>query len=163
MDPRLAKTLEDSGVTEYKYFEHPAVETMEEHAKYLPSEEGAIKNLFLKTKKTDKFFLVSCLSSRTVNLKDLQHQLGLENKELLRFAPEEYLEKYLGVVRGSATPFALINDKEKAVRFVLDKDVMSRPELMVHVHPLKNTATVTLRVSELMKFLDFIYVTPIPF
>ena len=163
MDPRLVQTLKDAGVTEYKYFEHPVIHTAEEHAKYLPKEGGPVKNLFLRSKKTGKLYLVSCLASREVVLKELQHQLGLGNKDILRFAPEEYLEKYLGVVRGATAPFAMMNDTERAVTLVMDKDIMSDPDLEVHIHPLRNDATVTIKVSELNKFLNYINVTPLVF
>lgn len=163
MDPKLEQTLKDAGATEYNYFEHPAIVTVEEHAKYLPDETGAVKNLFLRSKKTGKLYLVSCLTSRTVDLKELQHQLGLGNKDILRFAPEELLEKHLGVVQGAATPFAMMNDAEKVVTFIIDKDIMADPELPIHIHPLKNSATVTIKVAELKKFLDHINVTPVLF
>lgn len=163
MDPKLEQTLKDAGATDYNYFEHPAIVTVEEHAKYLPSEGGAVKNLFLRSKKTGKLYLVSVLTSRTVDLKELQHQLGLGNKDILRFAPEELLQKHLGVIQGAATPFAMMNDEEKVVTFILDKDIMANPDLQIHIHPLKNSATVTIKVSELKKFLDFIGVTPLTY
>ena len=160
MDPRLVQALKDAGVTEYKYFEHPAIVTCEEHAKYLPKETGHVKNLFVKSKKTNKLFLISCLTSRKVDLKELQTELGLGSRDILRFASEELLHEHLGAVKGGTSPFSLINDKEKAVTFFIDKDIMNDPNMEIYIHPLVNTATVEIKSSELKKFLDFIGVTP---
>ena len=61
------------------------------------------------------------------------------------------LEEALGVTPGSVTAFALINDPEHTVRFVLDQALMSHD--IVNFHPLKNDATTAIRSSDLVRFL----------
>ena len=55
----------------------------------------------------------------------------------------------LGVTPGSVTPFGLLNDKKKQVKFFLDKKILIHKK--VNFHPLENTSTITIDVK---KFVD---------
>jgi Ala-tRNA(Pro) deacylase len=69
----------------------------------------------------------------------------------LSFGSAERLWRHLGVRPGSVCPFAAINDKELAVRVVLDKTMMDAD--MINVHPLENTRSVAVSPAGLLKFL----------
>jgi Ala-tRNA(Pro) deacylase len=60
--------------------------------------------------------------------------------------------QYLGVIPGAVTPFAVINDKDKAVRMVLDQDLLRHD--VVHAHPLVNFKATALAPKELLRFLE---------
>jgi Ala-tRNA(Pro) deacylase len=57
----------------------------------------------------------------------------------------------LGVVPGSVTPFALLNDTARRVTFFLDADLAGAAHL--NFHPLENTATTTVSADGLRSFL----------
>ncbi|PMU64998.1 YbaK/EbsC family protein, partial [Pseudomonas sp. GP01-A1] len=64
---------------------------------------------------------------------------------------EERLFDALGVRPGSVTAFALINDPEHQVRFVLDAALMAHD--VVNFHPLSNDATTAVSREGLLRFL----------
>jgi Ala-tRNA(Pro) deacylase len=58
----------------------------------------------------------------------------------------------LGVTPGSVTPLAVVNDEAQRVQLVLDRSMLQQE--MINLHPLINTATITLRSADLLRFLD---------
>lgn len=135
--------------------QHPPVFTVEEGAGIkaaLPG--GHTKNLFLKDAK-GQLWLVSALGSKTVDLKRLPAVVGSAR---LSFGSPERLWDALGVRPGSVTAFALINDRMRQVRFVLDAALMRTDP--VNFHPLTNTATTAVSREGLLRFLAELDVTP---
>ncbi|WP_211232577.1 prolyl-tRNA synthetase associated domain-containing protein [Brachyspira alvinipulli] len=135
----------------YEAVEHTPVYTMEEMLDLELDKKGRIiKNIFLFCRKTKRHFLVIMEEAKRLNLKDLSTKL--ESK--LTFASEEDLEKYLNLSKGAVSPFGLLYDKEKAVIFVIDKD-LTVPETnnIIGIHPCDNTATVFLEYSDLIKLV----------
>ena len=65
----------------------------------------------------------------------------------------------LGVTPGSVTAFALINDREHRVRFILDA-ALARAE-RVNFHPLVNTATTAVSRAGLAAFVAALDITPL--
>lgn len=128
--------------------EHPPVHTVEEALPYWSALEGVhTKNLLLKGAKGG-LWLVCVPTDRRLDLKALAVYVGAKK---FSFASGETLLEALGVVQGSVSPLALINDKANAVQLVLAKDMMAKPRITVH--PLTNTATVSLSGDELLKFV----------
>ncbi len=141
--------LERMGV-KYQVSEHPAVYTIEEMEKLGLGELGGIvKNLFLRDAKGKRHFLVLMRQDKKVDLKGLQSLIG---STPLRFASEERLEKHLGLGKGAVSPLGIINDAEKAVEVVIDRDLTSFGRL--GVHPNDNTATVWISPADLEKVID---------
>jgi Ala-tRNA(Pro) deacylase len=128
---------------------HPPVFTVEE-AKALRGEILGVhtKNLFLRDKK-GTMWLVVCSEDRGIDLKDLAQRLGSGR---LSFASADRLRKYLGVIPGAVTPFAIINDHGNAVHVAIDRDVLTRDPL--NFHPLDNAMTTSIGASDLARFLD---------
>ena len=143
LERRLAELAVPTSVVE-----HPAVFTVED-AKALRGDipGGHCKNLFLKDKK-DQIWLVVCLEEAAVDLKRLAPRIGSAR---LSFGRPELLGQVLGVEPGSVTPFALINDVEQRANVILDADMM-RHELL-NYQPLVNSATMTIRSTDLVKFI----------
>ena len=128
---------------------HAAVFTVEE-AKALRGEltGGHIKNLFLRNKK-EEMWLVVVEEDKRVDLKALGEKL---NAGKLSFGSADRLLRYLGVLPGAVTPFGIINDTDRKVKVVLDRDLLAMDP--VNAHPLVNTMTTAISAKDLVKFLE---------
>ena len=69
----------------------------------------------------------------------------------LSFASSERLMKYLKLEPGHVSPMGLINDKEKEVEVLIDKDLKGKK--LLAVHPNTNEASVLISFEDLMKFI----------
>jgi Ala-tRNA(Pro) deacylase len=126
--------------------EHPPVHTVEEALPFWTALEGVhTKNLLLKGAKGG-LWLVCVPTDRRLDLKALAAHVGAKK---FSFASAETLFEALGVVQGSVSPLALINDEANAVQLVLARDMLDHPRITVH--PLRNTATVSLTSDELVR------------
>jgi Ala-tRNA(Pro) deacylase len=128
--------------------EHPPLYTVEQSRALrgkIPG--GHTKNLFLKDKK-DAVFLVVAEEDAEVDMKSLHKRIGSAR---LSFGKPELLGELLGVIPGSVTPLAAINDTAGAVTVILDEALMRHDRL--NFHPLENTATTTIGGSDLVAFL----------
>ncbi len=134
----------------YTRHEHPPVYTVEEAGRYYARMKGAqCKNLFLRNSKGNRHYLVILEESKRADLKQLAEKVGENN---LSFASAKRLLKYLGVEAGSVSAFGLINDLEKEVVVVLDRDLQN--EDWINFHPNVNTATLTISHADFMRFLE---------
>ena len=131
----------------YEKVEHPAVYTVEEAKEKVPKIDGiGCKNLFLRTQKKEAF-LYTLPEDKQINLKSLSEELGVTR---FHFATPETLEEVLGVIPGSVTPLAIVNDTKNLVTVVLDKELQGKKIL---VHPNRNTATIAIQYEDLIKFI----------
>ncbi|MDP3660920.1 prolyl-tRNA synthetase associated domain-containing protein [Phenylobacterium sp.] len=113
------------------------------------------KNLFLKDAK-GQLWLISAKDTTEVDLKRLPAVIGAAR---LSFGSAELMERTLGVTPGSVTAFALVNDAERRVRFVLDKALADAAT--VNFHPLVNTATTALSQAGFRTFLAAVGISPL--
>jgi Ala-tRNA(Pro) deacylase len=128
--------------------EHSPVFTVEESADVHRQIAGThSKNLFLKDAK-GVFWLVTMPHDRRADLKFIAAQIGAAK---LSFARPEHMLRLLGVTPGSVTPLAVINDTGSEVRVVLDAAI--DPGGVINVHPLRNSATVSLAFADLVDAL----------
>ncbi len=128
---------------------HPPVFTVGESAALRGPIPGChTKNLFLRNKK-GRMFLVVCGESRKIDLKALGVLLGAGR---LSFGSAERLMRYLGVIPGAVTPFAVVNDTDREVDVVLDRELLACDTL--NFHPLDNTMTTAIGASDLLRFLE---------
>ena len=77
----------------------------------------------------------------------------------LSFGSEVRLHDALGVRPGSVTAFALINDKDRRVRFVLDAALLETDP--VNFHPLTNAATTAVSRAGFLAFLAALEIEPL--
>src|ERR1700753_587995 len=99
--------LDRLGIT-HATVSHPALFTVEQSQTLrgqIPG--GHTKNLFLRDKK-GAFYLVVAQEDAAIALKDLHRRLGASGR--FSFGSAEAMGELLGVVPGSVTPFAAIND-----------------------------------------------------
>jgi len=145
----IYKVLDELGV-EYVRHDHPAVFTVEESDKVkVDLNAVGTKNLFLRNKNKSQYYLVSIVSDKRADLKELKGKLG---EAKLSFGSPEDLMKYLGLTPGSVSACGLINDEDHNVIYVLDKDLAEAER--VGVHPNINTATLEIPLADFRKFLD---------
>lgn len=135
---------------------HPAVFTVDEGEDIKARIPGAhTKNLFLKDAK-GQLWLISAEGRAQIDLKRLHTVIGSAR---LSFGSPERMGETLGVAPGSVTAFGLINDRDRRVRFVLDRTLAEADRL--NFHPLTNTATTTVTREGFRAFLAALDVRPI--
>jgi Ala-tRNA(Pro) deacylase len=144
----LLRFLEELGI-DYALYEHEAVFTAEEALRVCGHIPGVhCKNLFLKDK-ADALWLVTLPDETRADLKALPEKIGSKR---LSFGNAALLMDALGVAPGSVTPLALVNDRNRRVQLVLDRQMID--EELINLHPLVNTATITLHTADLLRFVD---------
>jgi Ala-tRNA(Pro) deacylase len=149
LEASVVARLRELGI-EYTRHEHPAAATVEEAEIYWADIDAThCKNLFLRNQKGNRHYLVVLVASKKADLKGVADQIG-DGK--LSFASAERLMRHLGLTPGSVSPFGLINDRHRAVRVVLDRDLKTAARLSFH--PNINTVTFTVAASDFTRFLD---------
>ena len=145
---RAVYDLLDSLQIGYDRVDHEAAFTMEACAAIdRVLEPAAIcKNLFLCNAQKTKFYLLMILGDKKFKTKDLSHQI---NSSRLSFAPEEFMEKYLGTAAGSASVMGLMNDRGNQVTLLIDEDVIR--EEYVGCHPCINTSSIRIKMDDLLQ------------
>ena len=108
------------------------------------------KNLLVKDKKSGRLYLITARHDAVVQLNAMAKLVGAKE---LRFADPDTLMASLGVPQGSVTPFALMNDPQRAVTLVLDEQLWKEGDRTVNFHPLTNRATTGVTVKGLGAFL----------
>jgi len=130
--------------------EHKAVYNMDELSQVdLPYKEVDAKNLFVRDDKKRSYYLISVKGDKRVDLKEFRNK---NNARPLSFASDDDLMSIMSLTPGSVTPFGILNDKELRVQFYIDKDFMNDTSL-IGVHPNDNTATVWLKVEDLISVI----------
>ena len=123
-----------------------------------PFPEGDAKNLFLRDKKKRNWYLITVNGDKIVDLKKFREEEG--TRALTFGSPEELMDK-LGLIPGSVTPFGLLNDEERVVKYYIDEDFFHNYNGderegchgIIAIHPNDNTATVSMETDELLNIL----------
>lgn len=132
----------------WKGYEHKPVFTVEEAAEVNALQPGGhTKNLFLKDKKGGLWLIVLRDDFR-LDLNALSKQIGAPR---FSFGSADLLIATLGVPPGSVTPFALVNDRRKNVRVILDEEMLKLEPL--NFHPLRNDRTIAVAPADLLRFV----------
>jgi Ala-tRNA(Pro) deacylase len=145
----LLKALCDHSI-EHLRFTHPAVFTTADVSLLTEKIPGVdTKNLFLRDEKRTRFALVCVRAETRVHLKELGRALGMKG---LTFGSPEDMQALLGLSPGSVCLFGLINDTTGQVTGYIDASIPQDAEMQNH--PLINTATVVLKVSDMARFCE---------
>lgn len=102
------------------------------------------KNLFLCNRQQTDFYLLMMPGDKQFKTKDLSAQIGSSR---LSFASAEHMEKYLDITPGSVSVLGLMNDTERAVRLLIDRDVLASD--YIGCHPCINTSSLKIRTADL--------------
>ena len=139
--------LLDSLSVEYERIDHEPAMTMEV-CEEIDKTLGATicKNLFLCNRQQTDFYLLMMPGDKPFKTKDLSAQIGSSR---LSFATPEYMEKYLDITPGSVSVLGLMNDKESAVRLLIDEDVLAGE--YIGCHPCINTSSLRIKTADMME------------
>src|SRR2546425_5521498 len=145
----VRRRLDELGIT-FERYAHPPVASVDEAKQHWAGIDAThCKNLFLRNQKGNRHYLVVLEHSKKADLRAVADQIG-DGK--LSFASPERLMTHLGLTPGSVSPFGLINDRDHAVRVVLDRDLKSAAR--VSFHPNINTVTFTVAAAHFQRFLE---------
>ena len=143
---------------------HPPLPTIELALEYWKEIDSThCKNLFFRNHKGNRHYLVVFECHKELSIHTLEHSL---KQGKLSFASQERMERCLGLLPGSVSPFGLINDidiSETAnpkelfenghrVKLFIDKDLQASEK--VSFHPCDNTASVVISKEDLIRFLE---------
>ena len=146
---RVYDLLDSLGI-EYQRVDHEAAMTMEAcEAVDEALETVMCKNLFLCNRQKTAFYLLLMPGDKKFKTKELSSQI---NSARLSFAEADDMLKYLDIEPGSVSVMGLMNDKDKAVRLLVDEDVKAGE--VIGCHPCVNTSSLKIRTSDIFdKFL----------
>ncbi len=134
----------DSLGVEYERIDHEPAMTMEVCEEIDKTLNAVIcKNLFLCNRQQTSFYLLMIPADKKFKTKDISAQI---NSSRLSFAGEEFMEKYLDITPGSVSVLGLMNDKDNAVRLLIDEDVLKAEYF--GCHPCINTSSLRIKVSD---------------
>lgn len=134
---------------DFKSFHHEAAPTVEHVAALEQYLEGRhCKNLFMRNSRGDQHYLVIAPHDKPLDMKLVARAIPSTR---LSFAQPEILLDLMGLTPGSVTPFGLIRDKDRAVKVILDTDILSFDGICFH--PGNNEATTTISLESLLCFL----------
>lgn len=140
---RVYDFLDRLGV-EYERIDHEEAMTMEACEEIDRVLDAQIcKNLFLCNRQETDFYLLLIPADKPFKTKYLSAQIGSSR---LSFAKPEYMEKYLDITPGSVSVLGLMNDREKKVQLLIDKDVLKSEYF--GCHPCMNTTSMKFKMSD---------------
>lgn len=173
MNERIEKVLtflEENGI-EYTNHTHPPLPTIEMALEYWKVIDSThCKNLFFRNHKGNRHYLVVFECHKELSIHTLEKSL---KQGKLSFASQERMERCLGLLPGSVSPFGLINDMNLTdasgaaaegvmakelfenghrVKLFLDQDLKNAER--ISFHPCDNTASTTISNQDFMKFLS---------
>jgi len=139
--------LLDSLGVEYERIDHEPAMTMEV-CEAIDAALGATicKNLFLCNRQETDFYLLMMPGDKPFKTKDLSSQIGSSR---LSFASPAHMERFLDITPGSVSVLGLMNDKDGAVRLLIDEDVLKGE--YIGCHPCINTSSLRIRTADMME------------
>ncbi len=143
----VIRQLDDKKI-KYEIAEHKPVYTIDEMLECnLPHPDLIAKNLFVRDDKKRKYYLITCLEDKKINLKEFRKA---NDTRPLTFASEDELMDKMGLYRGAVTPFGVLNNEDKDVVVYMDKDYENK---LMGIHPCDNTATVYIKTRDISKLI----------
>ena len=103
------------------------------------------KNLVLCNRQKTEFYLLTMPEDKPFHTKDLSHQIGSSR---LSFAPPELMSELIGCTPGSASMLGLMNDTDRRVRLLMDREVAQAE--WFGCHPCLNTSSLRIRTRDLL-------------
>ena len=147
-EERCYKLL-DSLSIEYYRADHDYADTIDachEVEKVLGCE--ICKNLLLTNRQMTDVYLLLMPGDKPFKTKLLSKQIGSAR---LSFASGEQMLEYLDISPGSVSVLGLMNDKENAVRLLIDRDLLQ--DEYIGCHPCINSSTLKIRTADIMEKL----------
>ena len=149
---RLAKEIRvydflDSLDIDHHRVDHEAAMTMEACVAIDAVLETVMcKNLMLCNRQCTDFYILLTPGEKKFKTSVLSKQIGSSR---LSFADGQYMEQFLDITPGSLSVLGLMNDHDKRVQLLIDKDVLKGE--YIGVHPCVNTASLKLKTTDLVE------------
>lgn len=143
--------LLDSLGIEFDRIDHEPADNME-LCRAIDEALGAriCKNLFLCNRQMTNFYLLMTTGDKPFKTKNLSAQLGVAR---LSFAGEEKMWEYLKIRPGAVSVLGLMNDTDKRVRLIVDKDVLEGE--YIGCHPCVSTTSLRVKTKDIFeKFIQ---------
>lgn len=147
-EERCYDLLDRLGIT-YTRVDHEHADTIEackEIEKLLGCE--ICKNLFLTNRQMTEVWLLLMPGEKPFKTKLLSKQIGSAR---LSFASPEQMLRYLNITPGSVSVLGLMNDSEKKVRLLIDRDLLGQES--IGMHPCINTSSLRVKTADLIEKL----------
>ncbi len=109
------------------------------------------RNLFLTPRNRSAYHLVIVPPFAPFRTADISKQLSSSR---LSFAPPEKLMEYMRTQPGAISPMGLIFDKEKRVRFAMDRALLDAERLAFH--PCISSMTLAMSRKDFLKYLGLL-------
>ena len=106
------------------------------------------KNLFLTNRQMTEVWLLLMPGEKPFKTKLLSKQIGTAR---LSFASPEQMLRYLDITPGSVSVLGLMNDTERRVHLVIDRDLLAQE--FIGMHPCINTSSLRIRTGDLLEKL----------
>ena len=103
------------------------------------------KNLFLCNRQKTNFYLLMMPGDKKFKTKELSSQIGSAR---LSFADPEDMLKYLDIEPGAVSIMGLMNDKDHAVKLLIDEDVLKGE--YIGCHPCVCTSSLKMRTEDII-------------
>jgi Ala-tRNA(Pro) deacylase len=145
MESYILKSLQNLGIP-HSLFEHAAVFTCDETRGIDIGEDVRVKSLLvINDKKTHIFMIVLPEYER---LDTRRFALSRGDKKC-SFVSPELMQQSIGVLPGSVSPFALLNNTERNIFLCIHDSLRDKK---IGFHPLRNTGTIVVNMSDLEIF-----------
>lgn len=147
--PREVRTYDflDSLGIFYERIYHEVTMTMEACAEIDKTLDApTCKNLLLCNRQETAFYLLLIPGDKPLKTSVLSKEIGSSR---LSFAKGNYMEQFLDITPGSLSVLGLMNDHEKKVQLLIDREVLE--EKFFGCHPCQNTASLKFSVKDLME------------
>ena len=146
MEPIL-QTLTDLNIP-FELQEHKAIFSEKDSEDVVITLPGIdVKNLFVKDKHQN-YGLVSMDLHKRADLKKIAALFGYDR---LSFCNPDELTQYLQITPGSVSPLCIKADVNCKVKVLFDENFRGQK---VIIHPLRNTASISLDFSDLCRFVE---------
>ena len=138
--------LDSLGIS-YQRIDHEVTMTMEACAQIDKTLDApTCKNLLLCNRQETAFYLLLIPGDKPLKTSVLSREIGSSR---LSFAKGNYMEQFLDITPGSLSVLGLMNDHEKKVQLLIDREVME--EEFFGCHPCMNTASLKFSVNDLLE------------
>ena len=138
--------LDSLGIS-YQRIDHEVTMTMEACAQIDKTLDApTCKNLLLCNRQETAFYLLLIPGDKPLKTSVLSREIGSSR---LSFAKGNYMEQFLDITPGSLSVLGLMNDHEKKVQLLIDREVLE--EEFFGCHPCMNTASLKFSVNDLLE------------
>lgn len=147
-EERCYQLLESLGI-EFERADHDFADTIEachEVEKVLGCE--ICKNLLLTNRQMTEVYLLLMPGDKPFKTKILSKQIGSAR---LSFASAEQMLQYLDITPGSVSVLGLMNDADKKVRLLVDRELLNQE--YIGCHPCINSSSLKIKTSDIMEKL----------